>query len=196
MRDLYVPDSVTKRCDNTSVGILIPDPDGRLLLFRRVTPPVGMAPPAGHIDEHGTAIDAAIAEVREETGLIVRTLRRTRTTQVWRDNVCRRQPGPRGFGHEWTVFDADVTGQLQLGPEEAADAVWATPDYLGVLAGRTIDLALGLVTAEEFAAHPGLEPVWASFLAGEGYVHLSDGDLAAIEKLATASPYPQPGGAP
>jgi hypothetical protein len=60
-----------KTCDNTSVGIVITDHQSRYLMFDRATFPPGTAPAAGHIDDHGTAEDAARAEVEEELGLTV-----------------------------------------------------------------------------------------------------------------------------
>lgn len=101
-----------KTCDNTSVGIVITDHQGRYLMFDRATFPPGTAPAAGHIDDHGTAEDAGRAEVEEELGLTVTGL--THVTGGWRDNPCRRLPGARSTGHrhEWTVYRATVTGDL------------------------------------------------------------------------------------
>ncbi|MEU9270055.1 NUDIX hydrolase [Streptomyces sp. NPDC048251] len=99
-----------KTCDNTSVGIVITDHQGRYLMFDRATFPPGTATTAGHIDDHGTAEDAGRAEVEEELGLTVTGL--THVTGSWRDNRCRRLPGARVTGHDWTVYQATVTGDL------------------------------------------------------------------------------------
>ncbi|MFJ9871001.1 hypothetical protein [Streptomyces sp. NPDC101165] len=44
------PGSKESLCDHTSVGVLISSPSG-LLVFDRVTPPAGLAPVAGHVDQ-------------------------------------------------------------------------------------------------------------------------------------------------
>jgi 8-oxo-dGTP pyrophosphatase MutT (NUDIX family) len=63
-----------KVCDNTSVGVIITNESGEYLMFDRNTFPPGTAPAAGHIDDHGSAEDAARAEVHEELGLHVVSL--------------------------------------------------------------------------------------------------------------------------
>ena len=58
-----------KNCDNKSVGVIIQNPEGEVALLRRAKFPVGMAPVAGHVDEHGSPEQAAIDEAAEEVGL-------------------------------------------------------------------------------------------------------------------------------
>jgi ADP-ribose pyrophosphatase YjhB (NUDIX family) len=173
---------VTARCDNLSVGVLITDDQGRYLLFRRARPPVGVAPPAGHVDDHGSAEDAARAEVAEEVGLTVMSL--TRVAHGWRDNACRRRPGPRGVGHEWTVYRADVTGGLVSDTQEASDARWYTTREIQSLADRTVAYALGEVDEDRFVAAPGLEPVWVEFLAVAAVIDVAPSDLVVVDRLA------------
>jgi 8-oxo-dGTP pyrophosphatase MutT (NUDIX family) len=183
-----VPATVTKRCDNHSVGVLITDPHGRVLMFERATLPAGIAPPAGHIDTHGDAYTAAITEVTEETGLTVTGL--TTLTHTWRNNVCRRQHGPHGPGHQWTVYTAHTTtGELNLDPREARNARWYTPAQLQALAERTVAYANGHTNADDNAAHPGIEPVWVEFLHATGLIHVSPADLMAVDQIASRSPY-------
>ena len=62
-------DEPPKYCDHTSVGVLIHNDNNELLLIERGTFPFGMAAPAGHVDQHDSCEEAAIAEVREEVGL-------------------------------------------------------------------------------------------------------------------------------
>ena len=187
-----VPPTVTKVCDNTSVGVIITDPEGRHLLFTRATPPAGVAPSAGHIDDHGTPEDAARAEVHEETGLTVTTL--TPLINRWRHNVCRRQHGGYGPGHEWTIYRAVVTGELKTDPREARDARWYTSEELQTLAERTARHANGWTSTADFTAEPGIEPVWADFLHELGLINLPAADLWAINRLASRSPYAFDGG--
>ncbi|MGA5819960.1 NUDIX hydrolase [Kitasatospora sp. NPDC094028] len=170
-----------KDCDNTSVGVVITDHQGRYLMFDRATFPVGTAPAAGHIDDHGSARDAARAEVEEELGLTVTGL--TRVTGCWRDNPCRRRPGARGTGHDWTVYRATVTGDLAPSARETKNVRWIPPAALQELVDRTVAYAHGWVTDAEFEAEPGIEPVWVQWLADIGAVRVSPDELRQVEQL-------------
>jgi 8-oxo-dGTP pyrophosphatase MutT (NUDIX family) len=182
-----VPASVTKICDNESVGVIVADDHGRYLLFRRARPPVGIAPVAGHVDDHASVEDAARAEVAEEVGLAVTAL--TPLIVRWRRNICRRRHGPLGPGHNWTVYRAQVAGTLTASPDEARDAQWYSLAELAHLAERTVAHARGELTAAQFAANPGIEPVWLDFLHQLGFVRVNPADLAAVDQLASQSPY-------
>lgn len=176
-----------KICDHKVVGVLIRDTAGDYLMFRRGTPPVGIAPVAGHVDDHGGYEAAARAEVSEEVGLTVVGLRLAMTAQ--RANVCRRDPGVVPAGHHWKVFAADVEGDLAPSAREVAgQPIWLGPDDIQRLAGRTVAYAHGHLTEEEFAADPGLEPVWVGLLAALGTVRLGGEDLAAVDLLARQAP--------
>ena len=164
-------------CDNRSVGVIITDGHGKYLLFDRATFPPGTAPVAGHVDDHGSYEAAAFAEVREETGLEVRTLRLV--TGGWRDNKCRRAPGPKGTGHQWQVYEATVTGDLRPSLRETRNARWLPRVALQALTVQTSWHARGLRST------PGIEPVWVQWLidAGLGVV-LHPTALADIDRLA------------
>ncbi|TYB71290.1 NUDIX hydrolase [Nonomuraea sp. PA05] len=159
-----------KTCDNTSVGAIILDQHGRLLVFDRNTDPPGVAGPAGHIDDHGTAADAVIAEVAEEVGLTVTTL--DLIAEEWQPNQCRRLPGPAGVGHHWAIYRMQVTGDLAPSARETRNARWAGPAELQSLTQRTLQHAYRLVSNEEFRARPGIEPVWLLWLAAAGLVEV------------------------
>ncbi|WP_019060026.1 NUDIX hydrolase [Streptomyces prunicolor] len=180
-----------KVCDNSSVGIVITDEHGRYLMFDRNTFPPGTASAAGHIDEHGTAEDAARAEVEEELGLTITGL--THVTGWWRNNRCRRLPGARGVGHDWTVYQATVTGDLTPSARETKNVRWLTPDALQALANRTAAYAQGHLTEAEFTASPGIEPVWMQWLANLGAIHVSPYELRQVQLLASGmsvAPHP------
>jgi 8-oxo-dGTP pyrophosphatase MutT (NUDIX family) len=182
-----VPAEVSAMCDNRSVGVIITDPDGRLLMLQRVRPPVGIAPVAGHVDEHGSPVQAAYAEVWEETGLTVTSLHEV--GGWWVSNVCRRRHGLYGPGHDWTLFTAQVSGTVTANPEESRNIRWYTRDEVQALYARTVDHAYGHISEHEFATNPGLEPVWADFLAYTGHLQADPRDLAQVHRLATRSPY-------
>jgi 8-oxo-dGTP pyrophosphatase MutT (NUDIX family) len=174
-----------KTCDNTSVGVIITNAAGDYLMFERATFPPGVAPVAGHVDTHGTVRDAAEAEVREEVGLTVVSL--SEITSGWRNNRCRRLPGPRGVGHQWTVFHAVVTGDLAPSVRETRNVRWIPAADLQALADRTSAYAFGFVTDADFAARPGLEPVWGQWLDAAGAIDLSPGELRNIDRLANTT---------
>ncbi len=175
-------------CDNASVGVLIADQAGRLLMFERVRPPLGTAPPAGHVDDHGGYESAAAAEVAEEVGLTVVSL--DLVAEGWRGNRCRREAGPFGVGHYWRVYAATVTGELDPDAAEARNAGWYTPAEVREPAARTVVYATGGTTTSEFAAQPGIEPVWLRWLTAAGVVAdwLPDAALPAVERLAKGQP--------
>ena len=172
-----------KTCDNTSVGVLIRDGYDRWLFFERATPPAGIAPPAGHVDDHGTYEDAARAEVHEEVGLTVVDLQQV--TGGTRTNRCRRLVGKEGPVHHWRVYRATVTGGLKPSKRETRNARWLTREEIQSLAERTAEHAWGTVSDADFAADPGIEPVWVGWLAEVGLVGMLDADLCAIEQKLT-----------
>ncbi|MFC3981410.1 NUDIX hydrolase [Streptosporangium jomthongense] len=173
---------MTKICDRYSVGVLITSQD-RYLMFERATPPVGIAPVAGHVDDHGIPADAARAEVFEEVGLTVDSL--SLVTSGWRPNRCRR-PVPAGGlpGHYWTIFQAQVSGTLNSSAREARNARWLDRPEIQRLAARTVSYAYGAISAAEFSAAPGLEPVWLEWLHEAGIVEVTDDALTRVEDLA------------
>lgn len=174
-------------CDHKVVGVLIRNGAGEYLMFRRGTPPVGIAPVAGHVDDHGGFEAAARAEVSEEVGLTVVKLRPAMTAQ--RANACRRDPGVLSHGHHWEVFYADVEGDLAPSAREVAgEPMWLGPDALQQITDRTIAYAHGQITDNEFAADPGLEPVWVGLLAALGTVHVGGEDREAVNLIARRPP--------
>ncbi|MEV7011953.1 NUDIX hydrolase [Streptosporangium sp. NPDC051022] len=177
-----------KVCDHLSVGVLIQNDAGEYLMFERATAPAGVAPVAGHVDDHGAAEDAARAEVTEEVGLTAVDLFRF-PTGGWQPNRCRRAvaEGHRP-GHHWHVYRAKVTGDLAPSAREARHPRWLTVDQVQALTERTVAYARGLISDAEFAAEPGLEPVWVRLLANCWMIAVDDEDLLLIDDLAARSP--------
>jgi len=87
-----------------SVGAIIRDGDGRYLVQYRLKHPVGLAMPAGHINE-GESPEAALRrEILEETGLRVE-----RAELCFHDSF--RTPCAKNHnGHEWWVYNVEVSG--------------------------------------------------------------------------------------
>lgn len=173
------PGSEDRSCDHTSIGVLISSPSG-LLVFERATPPAGIAPVAGHVDQHGGPEQAAHDEVTEEVGLTVTHLHPL--LDQWRPNRCRRTPtGP--VGHHWWIFQAEVSGSLRPSRQEVRAPQWIHPDQLQQHALRTAAYAGGHLSREQFEREPGLTPVWCRFLHALELITLPSADLDRIDAV-------------
>ncbi len=160
-----------KYCDNLSVGVILTNDNDELALLTRGKFPIGIAPPAGHVDTHGSLEQAAIDEVREELGvmLAIEGLRRTAIADRRVDNVCRREGGDH---HVWTVYEAHVEAAVQLmpDPEETKGAKWYKPEVVRALAERTRQYQLGNIDEAAWSDQPGIEPIWVDFMQETGYL--------------------------
>lgn len=144
-------DEPPKYCDHTSVGVLIYNEDNELLLIERGTFPFGMAAPAGHVDQHASYEEAAIAEAREEVGLDIKGLRLV--AEGRRDNPCRRV---NGTWHYWKIYEARASGIVKLSAREAKRAEWCGVQRL---------VELGMISSDRAEASDGsLERVWLDWL--------------------------------
>ncbi|MFE0270458.1 NUDIX domain-containing protein [Nocardiopsis alba] len=177
---------MSKQCCGTSVGVLVFDKArAQMLMIKRGTLPAGIAPVAGHaLDEHASYEAAAYAEVAEEIGLTVTGLSRL-TAGGHHPGRCRRQGST---GHTWRLYEATVEGDLAPSEREVADVRWYPLSELQALADRTGAWAAGQISGDEFAADPGLEPVWVHWLHALGYVYATAQDRAAIQQLAATPP--------
>lgn len=156
-------------CDHTSVGILVWS-EGKLLLIERVRPPFGYAPPAGHVDNHGTYLDAAIAELYEETGLRAGEL--TLIAEKRKNNPCRRVGGE---WHNWQVYEATSHEKnVSINVKEVKTFLWCDAIKLSELANRTQMYRKHIISEAEWQQTPGLEPVWEEWLTELGIIGTSD----------------------
>lgn len=143
-----------KVCDNKSVGMLIWN-DGKLLLIERKLFPFGFAPPAGHVDSHGSWDQAVRDEVNEEVGLIPKEIKLI--AEGKKDNPCRRQGGS---WHYWKIYEVRTEGELRRSEVETKQAGWYEKDRIAVLAKRTEKYLAHELSDEEWEESPGIEPVW------------------------------------
>lgn len=142
-KEIAMENKPPKYCDHTSVGVVIYNQNNEVLLIERGTFPYGMAVPAGHVDDHGTFEEAAIAEVLEEVGLNINELKLI--AEGRRENPCRRE---NGTWHYWKIYEAMAnTTELRLSEREAKRAEWCSRDRL---------IELGLI--KESAKR--LEKIW------------------------------------
>ena len=94
---------------------------GELVFIERAHEPVGLALPGGFVDEGEWIADAAIREAKEETGLDVELIE---LFHVYSD------PARDSRKHTVsTVFIGRARG-LQVGSDDAADAIVCAPDAL------------------------------------------------------------------
>lgn len=123
-------------CDNKSVGVVITNLDGDVLLLERARFPLGLAPPAGHVDEHGGCIEAAIAEVCEEVGISLQPKNLIVKVSDRRvANKCRRDGGDY---HDWTIYTSTVNdASLSPDPHETNGATWYTKSEIQELVTKT-----------------------------------------------------------
>ncbi|MGP4030221.1 NUDIX domain-containing protein [Actinomadura sp. 3N407] len=188
MSSMTSPAAKGRRCDGHSVGVIVVDDYGRILIGDRADG-AGAAPIAGHVyDAHSGPRSAAAAEVAEEVGLTVTRL--TYLTSGWRANRCRRGDGPDGPGHTWYLYRARAAGELQVDPDSYRNMRWAGPGELRTLAVRTLDYARGQVPPAEWAEAPGIEPVWVLWLhkADPDALPVGRQDLDAIEDTLATRP--------
>lgn len=180
-------------CDHKVVGVIVEGdfdgfagPPGHFLMSKRVKPPIGISPVAGHVDDFGGFEDALVEETKEEAGLDIANY--SLVTGGWRDNVCSRQPsGPR-LGHDWKVYWARAYGNAQGAPAENEDLRWYSRDEIAALAARTMRYALGDITDAEFKAEPGLEPVWVQWLVDAHLLKPEGLHLELIDALTYVNP--------
>ena len=145
-------------CNHTSVGIIVRRND-QLLLLERQKFPWGFAAPAGHVEDGEAYRDAAIRELREETGLHVVSLSLLHTEQV--ANQCRR---PGGDCHAWEIYEAEVTGELVRNLDEAKHLGWYSMAQVHEMAQMTCWYLDGIIAESVWQRTSGLEPVWFHFL--------------------------------
>lgn len=146
-----------KYCDNTSVGVIVQNPQQETLLLSRARFPFGWAAPAGHVDGHGSLEQTAVTELFEETGLLLPVTSLIKVIDARRvDNQCRRINGNH---HIWTVYRTE-TADLKLNPseDETLGARWFSPTELATMALQTMPLGHDTNQGDNV-----LEPIWLDF---------------------------------
>lgn len=108
-----------------AVGAIAFDPDGRVLLIRRGTPPgQGLwTVPGGRVEPGETCAEACAREAAEETGLTVEVADLVEVVE----RIGRAEGG--ALGHHFVILDylVRVTGGTLDARSDAAAAGWFTP---------------------------------------------------------------------
>ncbi|MBI5045868.1 MAG: NUDIX hydrolase [Candidatus Niyogibacteria bacterium] len=150
-----------KKCDHLSVGVLIFDKKGHLLLIERANFPFGFAPVAGHLDGL-PARERAKEEALSEVGLEVKRMSDMLEFPLNRNNPCRREGGSH---HVWHIYKAAEWEGASSQTAEAKQVIWADRKKLKELADRAELYTKGQITDSAWRANPGLEPVWRDWLS-------------------------------
>lgn len=153
-----------KKCDHTSVGVLVWR-DDNLLLIERKKPPFGFAPPAGHVDNDKTFEETAQRELFEEVGLTTKKIELL--AEGRKENKCRRE---NGNWHYWKIYKIESVGDISPGKDEVKRYGWFSKKEVNKLAERTKKYAKEEITDEQWEDNPGLEPVWLEWLDKLGFI--------------------------
>lgn len=159
---------MSKKCDNTSVAVIVKNTEGKILLIERKIYNPGFALPAGHQDGDN-AEKATKKELFEEVGLRALSLRPKLAITL--QNTCKREGG--NF-HRWTIFIAERwEGEVKPSEREVKSIYWADESKILELARKleefiarnnlSIDNLPSLIKAtnemREWKDNLGLEPV-------------------------------------
>lgn len=95
-------------------------------MIDRLKKPLGFACPAGHLDKGEEPEDAIIREVEEETGLIVKSLKRYDIDYLMGNfDDCPQETCSRGISqHFWYVYEVEAEGDLILKLDEVKSIDW------------------------------------------------------------------------
>lgn len=164
---------MSEKCDHRSVGVIIRNGQGEMLLIERAKEPWGWAAVSGHVDndvdEQGKALwEVAVRrEVKEEVGLELKGLKLVASGV--RGNACRRAGGE---WHEWSIFVAESDGEVRSEQSEVKRYKWMDEEAVKALAERTERWKAGKVSEKEWKEDPGLEGVWQQWFEELGVIGL------------------------
>lgn len=109
-----------------SAGIVV-IVNGRMLTQMRGIFPFGYTIPAGHVDAGESGEQAALRELREETGIVADVVEPIRTQFVFPGDSCRRGCDD----HLWNLYRVRLDAVPEvLVSDEALETVWMTFDEL------------------------------------------------------------------
>lgn len=111
-----------------SVGAIIKNNKGEILMIDRLKTPFGWACPAGHIDEDEEPEEALLREVKEETGLNIKSFNEIDINYTRDDYTdCPQEPCSRGINfHMWFIYDVVAEGELIFKADEVKAIKWCS----------------------------------------------------------------------
>jgi len=156
-------DDLTYDLERHAVRVVLADAAGKVLLFHVLTP--DQAPdgwwelPGGGIDPGETYLQAAVREIREETGLVLDPAQVSPPS--WRRDTTWRSRGKRRLQHEQVVYARVSADQPAI--TDGGRTAEETEDYV---TARWWSVAEIIQSNERF--YPGRLPeLLPRFLAGE-----------------------------
>ena len=155
---------MSKKCNHTSVGMIVKKGD-KILLIERAKLPFGYAIPAGHVEDGEEYEAAAVRELKEEVGLD--STRLDLVIEGRMENPCRREDGN---WHFWKIFQISVEGEVARSEDETKRVNWYSHDQIRQLAARTEDYKAGGISEEAWENNPGLEPVMSDWFKKIGLI--------------------------
>lgn len=123
---------MAKKCDNTSIAVIVKNKNDKILLIERKEYNPGWALPAGHQDGDSDE-KTAKKELFEETGLVVLSL--SPRLGVTLQNPCSPKRG--GKFHRWIVFIAERwCGEPKMSEREVKNFIWADKQKINEFARK------------------------------------------------------------
>lgn len=115
-----------------SVGAIIKNNKGEILMIDRLKQPFGFACPAGHIDEGEFPLEALFREVKEETGLdIVSFTEYEMKYSSGAFNDVPQETCSRGItNHMWFIYEVIAEGELIFKEDEVKSIGWYTLEQI------------------------------------------------------------------
>ncbi|MFI6513633.1 Pycsar system effector family protein [Streptosporangium sp. NPDC050855] len=164
------------RCDNRRVGVVLDAGAGRWLMLPSANGITGLT---GHVDFHLTPEEAARALVADALDLTLPGLELV--TSTWRGDHCERLAGNDSpTGHNWYLYRAQVDIET-LGIRQLQALRCYTAEQLKERASRTALYASLHLSDAEFAADPGIAPVWVEWLITADVITVNEDEKASID---------------
>ncbi len=151
-----------KICNHTSVGIVVINTVGNLLLIERAKFPFGFALPAGHVEDGESFEEAAVRELGEEVG--IKNVALTLLAKGRKENPCRRE---NGTWHQWEIFGAIRRvdeAEVKRSLDETKKTIWCDVPKFDELMLRAEKNLRGEISEEDWNTNPGMEPVMHDWL--------------------------------
>lgn len=196
-----LPTEIQERGVDVGVVSILESSDGHVLLTRRArhmrTFPSTWVPPGGHIDPGETLMEAALRELKEETGLHLKNILDSSLLCMWESVYPYSLTlGPPSRHHLVLYFrirvqesHTDLESSITLDPEEVEAAAWIDRQMAQVIASGVVPegcphLRIMVVNQESAASLAAEHFLPASVMAAEPPASGPD-----IERVSTGTRY-------
>jgi len=113
-------DAKTKEYWHESIGIFLIKPKRKMLFFKRTIYPYGLTIPAGHLGADENPSDAALRELKEETGILI-NVAKLFSHEALKDK-CRKGANY----HLWNLYTSFIAKppKIKISKTEGKNPVW------------------------------------------------------------------------